>query len=118
VTLTEALADATASLTAGCTTPQDVAARLKSAHCEGKRADPAECPLARWYRAALRERHALPRRRAVTVDGTTWGRRYLYVHVLGRSGRGADVCPPQPVPPLAVQFAGTFDSGGFAELTG
>ena len=51
-------------------------------------------------------------------DGTTWGSKYLYVHVRARSGRGAQVCPPVPVPPLVVQFASRFDGGGFPELGG
>ena len=118
MTLAEALAEAAASLAEGCATPQDVAARLKSAHCEGKRGSPLECPLARWFRGALRQRQALAPRQAVSVDGTTWGRKYLYVHVRGRAGRGAEACPPVPVPPLVVQFASGFDSGGFPELAG
>jgi hypothetical protein len=116
VTLEAALAEAGASLTGGCTTPQDVAARLKSARCEGRHGDPLNCPLARWYTAALRERRALARHQVVSVDGTTWGRKYLYVHVRERAGRGADCCPPVLMPALLVEFASKFDSGGFPEL--
>ncbi len=114
MTLPEALAAAGASLTEDCATTQDVAARLKLARCEGRPADPVKCPLARWYRTALAGQRMLPRRRDVCVDGTTWGHAYLYVHVLG--GQGADACPPVRMPPLLVEFAREFDSGGFAEL--
>jgi hypothetical protein len=117
VTLQEALAAAGASLTEGCATEADVAAKLKAARCEGRRGDPAKCPLARWFRAVLRREQALPHRRVVTVDGTTWGKAYLYVHVRPAVGRGGDACPPVPVAPLAVQFASTFDSGGHPELS-
>jgi hypothetical protein len=116
MTLEEALAEASASLTGGCTTAQDVAAKLKSARCEGSHGDPLHCPLARWFTAALRERRALPRRQVVSVDGTTWGRKYLYVHVRERAGRAADICPPVPMPALLVEFASKFDSGSFPEL--
>jgi hypothetical protein len=116
MTLEDALAEASASLTGGCTTAQDVAARLKSARCEGRYGDPLHCPLARWFTAALRERHALPRRQVVSVDGTTWGRKYLYVHVRKRAGRTADTCPPVLMPALLVEFASKFDSGSFPEL--
>lgn len=115
MTLEEALAEASASLTGGCSTPQDVAAKLKSARCEGGHGNPLRCPLARWFTAALRERGALPRHLLVSVDGTTWGRKYLYVHVRER-GRGADTCRPVPMPALLVEFASRFDSGGFPEL--
>jgi hypothetical protein len=115
--LEEALAEASASLTGDCTTPQDVAAKLKSARCEGRHANPAQCPLARWFTTALRERRALPRRQVVSVDGTTWGRKYLYVHVRERAGRGADTCPPLLMPALLVEFASKFDSGSFPELS-
>lgn len=117
MTLEEALAEASASLTEGCATTQDVAAKLKTAHCEGRRGNPLECPLARWFSAALRERRALPRRQVVSVDGATWGRTYLYVHVREPAGRGADACPPVRMPALLVQFASKFDSGSFAELS-
>jgi hypothetical protein len=117
MTLAEAVGAASASLTDGCTTEQDVAAKLKAARCEGKRGNPVKCPLARWFSVALRQNLALPRRLAVTVDGTTWGKPYLYVHVRPAAGRSADACPPVPVPALAVQFATTFDSGGFPELS-
>ena len=116
MTLEEALAEASASLTGGCTTPQDVAARLKSARCEGGHGNPLQCPLARWFTAALRKRRALPRHRVVSVDGTTWGRKYLYVHVRERVGRGADCCRPLLMPALLVDFASKFDSGSFPEL--
>jgi hypothetical protein len=116
MTLEEAIAEASASLTAGCTTPQDVAARLKSARCEGRHGSPLQCPLARWFTAALRERRALARRQVVSVDGTTWGRKYLYVHVRDRAGRGPDRCRPVLVPALLVEFASKFDSGVFPEL--
>ncbi len=116
MTLAEALTEASARLTDGCATAQDVAARLVAAHCVGKRGDPLACPLARWFGAALRERRMLPRRQVVSVDGATWGRKYLYVHVRDVAGRGADTCPPVLMPALLVQFASGFDSGGFAEL--
>ena len=116
MTLEEALAEASASLMGGCTTPTDVAAKLKAARCEGRHGDPLQCPLARWFHGALRERHALLRRQVVSVDGTTWGRKYLYVHVRKRAGRGADSCPPALLPALLVEFASRFDSGGFPEL--
>jgi hypothetical protein len=117
MTLPEALAAASTSLTDGCATEQDVAAKLTAARCEGKRGSPVKCPLARWFSAVLRENRALPRRLVVTVDGTTWGKSYLYVHVRPAAGRGPDACPPVPVPALAVRFASTFDSGGFPELS-
>jgi len=113
----EALVEARARLIEGCTTPQDVAAKLASAHCQGRRGSPLECPLANWFAAALRERHVLRRRQVVFVDGTTWGRTYLYLHVRNRVGRGLDICPPVPMPALLVQFASKFDSGSFAELS-
>src|SRR5262249_58780841 len=117
MTLAQALAESSASLTEGCATPEDVAARLAAAHCVGRRGNPRQCPLARWFSADLRERRMLARRQVVSVDGTTWGQKYLYVHVRPLRGRGADTCPPMPVPSLLVQFASKFDSGGFAELS-
>lgn len=114
--LEEALAEASASLTDGCTT-QDVAAKLKAAHCEGKRGDPTQCPLAKWFTAELRERGVLPRRQVVSADGTTWGRKYLYLHIRERTGRGADTCRPMLMPELLVTFASKFDSGSFPELS-
>lgn len=116
MTLEEALAEASASLTDGCTTPHNVAAKLKAAGCEGRHGDPLQCPLARWYTRALWERRALPRRQVVSVDGTTWGRKYLYVHVRKRAGRGRDSCRPALLPALLLEFASKFDSGGFPEL--
>jgi hypothetical protein len=118
MTVEEALAEASACLTEGCTTIEDVAARLKTAQCEGKRGNPVKCPLAIWFRAALRKRGALSRRQVVSVDGTTWGRAYLYVHVCEVASRKPDACPPVLVPALLVQLARKFDSGGFPELDG
>lgn len=117
MTLAEALAEASANLTDGCATPQDVAAKLAAAQCAGRRGNPLECPLARWFSAALRERRVLPRRQVVSVDGATWGRKYLYVHVRTIAGRGPDTCPPVLLPPLVVQFASKLDSGDYAELS-
>jgi hypothetical protein len=116
MTLEEALTGASASLADGCATIEDVAVKLKAARCEGRPGNPLQCPLARWFGRELRERRVLRRRQAVSVDGTTWGRTYLYVHVRERSGRGPGACPPLPAPPLLVQFASQFDSGGFPEL--
>ena len=112
----EALAEASAGLTEGCTTVEDVAARLKAAQCEGKRGNPVKCPLAMWFRAALRKRGALSRRQVVSVDGTTWGLAYLYVHVREVASRKPDACPAMLAPALLVQFASKFDSGSFPEL--
>jgi hypothetical protein len=117
MTLEEVLAEASADLTERCTTTQDVAAKLKTARCEGKRGNPLECPLAKWFAAALRERRALPRRHVVSVDGTTWGRTYLFAHVRKVAGRGPDICPPLPMPALLVEFANNFDNGSFPDLT-
>jgi hypothetical protein len=117
MTLERALAAASASLTEDCTTVEDVAARLKTAQCEGKRGSPLKCPLAMWFRASLREQDALSRRQVVSVDGTTWGRAYLYVHVRGVASRRPDACPPVLVPALLVQFARKFDGGSFPELS-
>jgi hypothetical protein len=117
VTLEEALAQACDRLTEGCATPRDVAVKLTAARCPGQRGHPRKCPLAKWFTVTLRAQGMLPRRRAVCVDGTTWGRKYLYLHVEGRTGRRAGLCAPVPVPPLLVQFAGMFDSGGFAGLS-
>jgi hypothetical protein len=116
MTVEEALAQACARLVEGCTTPQDVAVKLKAARCPGQRGNPRKCPLAKWFTVTLREQGMLPRRRAVSVDGTTWGRKYLYLHVEGRAGRGAELSVPVPAPPLLVQFASKFDSGGFPGL--
>jgi hypothetical protein len=117
MTVEEAVAAACASLTDGCSTVEDVAAKLKAAHCEGRRGNPLRCPLARWFGAALREGRTLRRRRVISVDGTTWGRPYLYVHVRQHPGRAAAACRPVPVPALLVKFAGKFDSGSFPELS-
>jgi hypothetical protein len=117
MTLEEALAAASVVLTEGCTAAEDVAARLKTARCEGKRGSPRNCPLARWFKAALRERGVLAPRQVVSVDGTTWGRAYLYVHVRELASRKPDACPPARVPALLVEFASTFDSGSFPELS-
>lgn len=117
VTLEESLTAAGDRLAQGCATAEDVAARLKTAQCEGKRGNPLRCPLARWYRASLREQGLLPRRRVLSVDGATWGLPYLYVHVRRAAGRGPDLCPPVPVPGVLAQFASGFDSGGFTELS-
>jgi hypothetical protein len=117
MTVEEALAEASAGLTEGCITVEDVAARLKAAQCEGKRGNPVKCPLAMWFGAALRKRGALSPRQVVLVDGTTWGRAYLYVHVRGVASREPDACPAVLAPTLLVQFASKFDSGSFPELT-
>lgn len=116
MTLEDVIGQASASLIDGCTTAPDVAAKLKAAQCEGRRGNPLQCPLAMWYRAALRERRLLRRRQELSVDGTTWGRAYLYVHVRQHARAGTRGCPPVPVPGLLVDFAKSFDSGGFPEL--
>jgi hypothetical protein len=113
----EALAEASASLVDGCATADDVAARLKAARCTGRPGDPLRCPLAHWYTAALRDRRMLRLRQSVSVDGTTWGLPYMYLHICQRSGREEGGRRPVPLPPLLVSFASQFDSGGFPELS-
>lgn len=114
--LGQAVAAAAGRLCDGCLTAADVAARLKAAHCEGCRGDPRGCPLARWFRTALASEHLLPARHVVLVDGTTWGRAYLYAHVRKRPRRDNGACPPVRLPAPLVSFAAAFDSGGFDEL--
>ena len=116
VQVTQALAEAGATLIGGAGTAAEVAARLKAARCEGSPGNPLRCPLARWFGTALRERRLLGRRQVVAVDGATWGRPYLYVHICERSGRQADGYPAVPVPTLLASFAAEFDGGAFPEL--